>query len=471
MTSQSAAALPGSDDNHASSAGGTQSVALRTGIWHNDRQIELAFPASWDVQTFWPATPEALTEDEIRQRIESPIGQPPVRELAQGKKRPCIVTDDLSRPTPVCRVMPFILEQFAEAGVSRADIRIVVGTGTHGHQDPHSIASKLGKEAVQCQIMIHDDLKNTKRIGKTSFGTPVFVNRDVLDCDLIIGVGGVYPQHTTGFGGGGKLALGILGRRSITGLHYTHLAVGGKYEIDNDFRRDVTEMARMIGLDTMYTLHINAHLEMVNLMCGDHYSYYPEAAAFSHDRFLAPVADDADVVIANAYPLDISFTFMRKAYKPLVAAPRSAMKIVIASAYEGVGHHGLFQHVRRPRTLSYRVLSLWLDEDEVDLVASLRVTGLSKKLLGRVRRKLFSRPKATPARRSTADGKVKAIPRNTDHLWVLHTDPTDAGMPDVDGMTILHDWNDVVEAIRQRHPDDHVKVRIYPCAPLQTFEN
>ena len=141
------------------------------------------------------------------------------------------------------------------------------------------------------------------------------------------------------------------------GLHYTHPGVGGKYIIDNDFRKDVTEMAKMIGLDNIYTLHVNALMDVVSLMAGDHYSYYPEAATFSHDRFLAPIVEDnTDIVIANAYPLDISFTFMRKGYKPLVAAPRSVMKIMIASAYEGVGYHGLFQHITPSRTLKLRLL-------------------------------------------------------------------------------------------------------------------
>ena len=103
----------------------------------------------------------------------------------------------------------------------------------------------------------------------------------------MIGIGGVYPQHTVGFGGGSKLALGVLGRKSIMHLHYGHASVGGTYNINNDFRRDVTEIAQMIGLNTVYTLHVNAHLELVNLMCGDHFSYYPHAARFSRERYRA----------------------------------------------------------------------------------------------------------------------------------------------------------------------------------------
>ena len=446
-------------------------VEVRTGIWDDDKLVKLTFPDSWDVKTYWPDTPAPLTDEQLKKIIESPTGQPPLRELAKGKKKPCIIIDDLSRPTPTYKVLPYLLSHFSDAGITAGEVKIIVGTGTHGHQDEKSLRNKLGDQAMdQCQVIVHDDLEHVKKIGKTSFGTPVFVDRDVLDCDFKIGIGGVYPQHTTGFGGGGKLALGILGRRSIMGMHYTHPAVGGKYIIDNDFRRDVTEMARMIGLDTIYTLHVNALMEVVSLMAGDHYAYYPEAAAFSHDRFLAPAAEDTvDVVIANAYPLDISFTFMRKGYKPLVAAPRSAMKIMLASAHEGVGHHGLFQHMKPPRILKVRLLYRKL--------AALGFKKIITKIFNRVKIK-FTKKITTQSKKNTkssdqsqTNDMVTAIPRNTDHFWVYRTSSSDTKLPDVGNMTVMHNWQDVLNEIVSQKGNKKLVVRIYPCAPLQTLRS
>ena len=86
-------------------------VTLRTGIWHDDRPLPLAFPAHWDVQCHWPHTPPPLSDDDIRHRIEHPVSQPPLRTLARGRRRVGIITDDLSRPTPVHRILPFLMEQ------------------------------------------------------------------------------------------------------------------------------------------------------------------------------------------------------------------------------------------------------------------------------------------------------------------------------------------------------------------------
>ena len=52
----------------------------------------------------------------------------------------------------------------------------------------------------------------------------MLVNRHVAAADYVIGIGGAYPQNSTGFGGGAKFALGVLGRRSIVNLHYGYTA-------------------------------------------------------------------------------------------------------------------------------------------------------------------------------------------------------------------------------------------------------
>ena len=438
-----------------------QHVELRTGIWHEDRALPLAFPARWEVRCHWPRTPPPLDEAEIRRRLAEPVGQPPLRELARGRRRVGIITDDLSRPTPVHRILPFLLEELSAAGIGRDQVRIVVGTGTHGAQDRASLRRKLGPAADGCEVLVHDDLHHTRRIGKTSFGTPVHVNRDVLECDLLVGIGGVYPQHTTGFGGGGKLALGVLGRRSIVGLHFGHPSMGGRYVVDNDFRRDVTEMAQMMGLKTLYAVHIDAHSRIVNLFAGDYLRYYDEAARFSLEAYRAPLPTGADVVIANAYPLDTSLTFMRKSYKPLAEAPRETMKIIIASAHEGLGHHGLFQHVRPSRLM--RVQRLYRR------LLAMGPRQAARKVAARVARRL--RPAPAPA--APAGGQSpqpKAIPRNTDHLWLYCTSDMAPRLPAVDGMTVLDGWDQVLAAIRGRYPGrEDLKVELYPCAPLQTF--
>ena len=158
-----------------------QKVELRTGIWYSDRLIALSFPDSWDVVTHWPDSLTPLTHQDILRIINSPVGQPPLHEAAKNKKRPVIIVDDLSRPTPVFKIMPFILEELNAAGIPSRDIRILVATGTHGIQDNTALVNKIGQESLRsCELIIHNDRRDTKFIGKTSFRTPVYVNKEVI---------------------------------------------------------------------------------------------------------------------------------------------------------------------------------------------------------------------------------------------------------------------------------------------------
>lgn len=433
-----------------------QEVELRTGVWYHDRAIRLTFPESWDVKTYWPETPLPLTEQEIRAQINLPVGQPPLRELAKGKRRPVVVIDDLARPTPVFRIMPYLLEEFRSAGISPGEVQILVATGTHGDQDREALRNKIGREAFEgCRLVIHNDQQGTKWVGKTSFGTPVFVNRTVLEGDLIVGVGGVYPQHTTGFGGGGKLALGILGRKSITHLHFSHKGVAGTYNIDNNFRKDLTEIARMIGLNTIFTLHTNAQLELVHLLCGDHFSYYPEAAAFSKVKYTAPLPDDADVVIVNTYPSDISYTFARKAMKPIRCAPPHATRILIGSIHEGIGRHGLFQQGVSEKIKAYKALYRRISVMEPRVIFSKIVKNLFFRRGGRSAQANIPATSSAPPER----------------LWLYRPKGPTAPIQSLPGLSVVREWEEILEVIHLEYPGkERLKVRIYPCGSLQCLD-
>lgn len=429
-----------------------QEFELRTGVWYNDRSVKITFPNEWDVKAYWPDTPPPLTDDEIRVRLASPVGQPPLRQMASGKTRPVVIVDDVTRPTPVSKVWPFLLEDFKAAGIAPEQITVLVATGTHGPPEDAALAAKLGAPVMEsCRVIVHNDLENTKLIGKTSFNTPVYINRELIDADLIIGVGGVYAQHSTGFGGGGKLALGVLGRQSIRHLHFGHGSVGGSYNIDNDFRRDVTEIALMIGLKSIVTVHINARMEIVSLMAGDYTAYYRDAAEFSLERYEAPRPEDADVVIANAYPSDISYTFMRKANKPILAAPAGATKIMVASNHAGMGHHGLYPQGKDPRWLKYK--ELW------DRISIMKPRVIASKIL----KKLFLHQKSTYIYDAES-----ATPPTDATIWIYTPEGGRRDLPPLKGVKIIGNWDEILDAIRKDHPSkERIKVRIYPCASLQ----
>jgi len=433
---------------------------LRTGAWYGDRPLALEFPPHWEVTVFWPATPPPLTDEQILERLEQPVGQPPVRQLAQGKSRPLVIVDDLTRPTPAGRVFPLLLRQFQAAGIAPANVTVLMAKGAHGRPASDAIARKVGPEAASCRLLVHDYRHNLAFIGRTSFGTPVHVNRAVLTSDFVIGIGGVYPQHSTGFGGGSKLALGVLGKRSIIRLHYCHPSGEGSYDIDNDFRRDLDEIARMIRLTSMISVHVDANRDVVRLVSGDHHAYYRDAVAFSREAFRAALPGEADVVLSNAYPVDVSLTFMRsKGMTPLYHAASGASRILISANSEGIGYHGLFPFINGPPF-----------QRQLHLARRVSAMGPGT-ALGKVARRV--------ARRLAASRKPHPTEQPRLPIWLYTPQRGLGSLPapvrlwegSSEMLAPVSSWPEALERVqREQRNREGLRVAVYPCAPLQVLD-
>ncbi|HET9180166.1 MAG TPA: lactate racemase domain-containing protein [Terriglobia bacterium] len=437
---------------------------LRTAAWYGDREIRLDFPPSWEVKVLSPDTPPPLTEQEIIEKLEHPVNQPSFRKICEGKSRPAIIVDDLNRPTPAGRVVPLLLQRFREAGIPAQNVTVVMATGTHGQPMPDAMLKKIGPEAASsCRLVAHDCFRDVKRIGRTTLGTPVFVNQNILDCDLVIGVSGIYPNHTAGFGGGSKLALGILGIRSIYHLHFRHLpASWGGDAVRQPIRRELDEIAGMIGMKTVISLMIDSHREVIQIYCGDPREYFHEAVAYGRNIFRACHPPDADVIIANTYPDDLSLTMARmKGFVPLRHPGNGASKVAIASCSEGPGLHNIFPFVNLPphyrtRHMLRRLSVISLDE-------------LSAKGRSYLKRKFWDRT----GKMRIADATSNGNSHHTNHpVWLYRPGNQTERLPSsAPGINLVNNWSAVVEAVqREQAGKDRLKVLLYACAPLQVPE-
>src|SRR5579863_8178173 len=209
-------------------------LSMPSGMWYGNGSLDLEYPANWDVSVLQPETPREMTTAEIVSTLERPTGQPPLREMCSGARRPVIIIDDVNRPTPVAAILPILISHFRQAGIPARDVSIVLATGAHAAPQMESVRSKVGEVAATCRTVVHDCNRDLIRLGNTSFGTPVLVNKVVAASDFVIGIGGIYPNYTAGFGGGSKLTLGVLGFRSILSLHHSHTGAGRGLRAERD---------------------------------------------------------------------------------------------------------------------------------------------------------------------------------------------------------------------------------------------
>ena len=285
-------------------------VRFRINAFRTDEEIEFTFPSGWDITECRMAGHDkpALSDDEMRSALQNTIGTPRLREMAKGAKKVCILFDDIPKPTPTSRIIPFVLEELHSGGVTDDQIRFLCAPGTHRPLIYPEMVAKLGRDVVEkYPIYNHSIWENLVDMGKTSRGTPVHINREFASCDLRLAVGSILPHSGAGFGGGAKIILpGISGIETIA-YHHNNLRINselGRVE-DNTFRLDIEEAARLAGLHFKVDTILNNRREVIGLFAGDFVAEHRVAVKLAAQVYRTETVKDVDVVVANSYPDEV----------------------------------------------------------------------------------------------------------------------------------------------------------------------
>ena len=292
-----------------------QRVRLPQLAWYENNQVELRFPPSWEIAVCYMKGHRrpALTGKKIRAAFSNPIGTEPIRKLARGKKEVAILFDDMSRPTRVAELVPYVLEELKEAGVRDGAIRFIAATGAHGALTRLDFRKKLGEDVLsRFPVYNHNPYENCTFLGNTSNGTPISINSEFMSCDFKIGIGGILPHPLTGFGGGGKIVMPGVALIDSMYAHHSSLimkvltegrdpGIGLASFENNVMRLDIVEAARMAGLDVTIDTVINGRGQTAGLFVGEHEAAHAEGVKLAREVYATEPVENSDIVVLNAY--------------------------------------------------------------------------------------------------------------------------------------------------------------------------
>lgn len=289
-------------------------VKIPSHAWYEDKPLKLTFPDNWKVHRckMEAEINRSMSTKEIKQAINKPLGSQPLNKLADKANEVVIIFDDMTRPTKTYQYAPVILEILHRAGIPKDNIRFIIAPGTHGTFGRRDFVKKLGNEIVcDYQVYNHNPYEMLDYLGKTSFECPVWVNSEVMACDLKIGIGTVLFHRLTGLSGGGKLiSPGVAG---IETIKFNHGNIGGfgpgltpnkttgylRY-IDNEMRLDTEEAAKMAGLDFKIDTVLNLNRDPIELYAGD-FVRTQRAAGKSVLKWHLTESPKADIVVIGSY--------------------------------------------------------------------------------------------------------------------------------------------------------------------------
>lgn len=303
------------------------------------------------------------TELEIIQAaLANPIGSPRLAEIVKPGERVCVVIPDITRVWQRTDLfLPLIVEELAQGGVQDKDIIFICALGTHRRQTAEEHRLLLGpKLADRFTVIDHDchDRTNLVYCGETSFGTPVWLNKQAMECDHLVLTGGIVYHFLAGWSGGKKYVLpGISSYETVMANHALslnpvrgqgpHPEVRSGNDATNLIHLDMLEAAGLANPAFIFNV-VTAEGRIAGAVAGHYQLAHDQGRAMVDAIDGVTIQEKADLVIASAggSPKDVN---LYQSIKTLINA-REATKpggtmIILTESPEGLGGNAEVQEM------------------------------------------------------------------------------------------------------------------------------
>jgi nickel-dependent lactate racemase len=298
---------------------------------------------------------QADLEQLVRQALRAPIEAGPFSAALKPGDRLLLLVDDITRPTPVDRILPIVLE---ELDVERRGIAVTIllALGTHRWMTEPEIEHRLGAEISRRYPVVNHEWNNEAALvdlGTTANGTPIKVNRLIQEADFCIGIGVIVPHNLAGWSGGGKIVQpGICGKETTFRTHLlaARCPSSNLGKLANPVRAEIELVARQTNLKGVLDVVLDAHGRVVSAVSGQSEATHRRGVELARPIYEVPVPALADIVLVSSHPADIDFW---QANKGLYAAEQIVKRggdiILVTPCPEGISSQR--EHVETMRAL------------------------------------------------------------------------------------------------------------------------
>lgn len=297
---------------------------------------------------------------EVERALREPFGTKRLSEIAKPGDNVAIVVDDATRATPSYLIVPPVLDELNNAGVTDGNITVIFGCGTHRPVKPEEMKALLGEETLKRVNTVSHDYraKDLTYLGKTkTFGTKVYVNKAFAEAKLRVLTGDIGLHYYAGYGGGRKSVLpAVSGEETIQRNHAMILHPKARTGVleGNPVHEDMVEAARLAKADFIVNIVTNSKLELVRAFAGDLEQAFYEGVKLVDEMYKVDVERRADIVVLSpgGHPFDID---LYQAYKgvdnALDAVKRGGVIVWVAECSEGHGNNVFYEWMTKFKDL------------------------------------------------------------------------------------------------------------------------
>ncbi len=265
-----------------------------------------------------------------------------LKEFLIKAKTVLVIVNDYTRPTPNYEILKLI-----DGLLKEYEVKYIVACGSHRQPNEKEFRQIFGDfyESHKAEIIVHNADDNTSLffLGKTRFGTPVWLNKAILWADKIITINSVEPHYFAGFTGGRKSFIpGIAGLETITQNH--KLVLNPKAITlnltGNPIHEDMTEITKMIPKQVFsIQLALDANHKLLSIKFGDILKSFYDSIEDAKRIFCIPIKEKADIVITVVqHPYNVNFYQSQKAMENAkLALKENGIIIAVSKCFQGVG--------------------------------------------------------------------------------------------------------------------------------------
>lgn len=325
---------------------------MRLTLAYGKNGLPLELPDAWRATVVEPRYVPGLPDPAaaLTAALRQPIAAPPLREVVRSGQRVGVVFSDITRATPHELILPAVLDELAH--VPREKITLFNALGTHRPNTDTELRGMIGGLLDEYRLVQNNAFDPTTqvRLGVTSRGHEIWLNREIAACDVKILTGFIEPHFFAGFSGGGKALMpGMAGLRTVLGNHDAGMiaAPNATWGVThgNPIWEEVMEAARIAGGAFLVNVTLNRDKAITGIFAGDLHAAHAAGCAFAKQMAMVGTPQPFDIVITtnSGYPLDLN---LYQAVKGMSAAsqvvkPGGAI-IIAAECWDGIPDHGLY---------------------------------------------------------------------------------------------------------------------------------
>ncbi|HEX7395570.1 MAG TPA: nickel-dependent lactate racemase [Anaerolineaceae bacterium] len=314
-------------------------------------QVEL--DDRWNVQfvepRFAPGLPDPFQA--LVEALRSPIGSAPLAALVKPHDQVGIIVNDITRATPTPIMLKAVLQEISY--IPSENITIFIALGTHRPNTLEELSTMIGEEFATGYRIVQNnafDPATQVHLGQTSQGHDIWINGELMKCNVKILTGFIEPHFFAGFSGAGKAVMpGMAGIETILCNHCAQniahpLATWG-HTWGNPIWEEVREVALKAQSTFLLNVTLNRAKEITAIFAGDLDAAHTQGVEYARQTAMVRVEQPFDIVVTtnSGYPLDLN---LYQAVKGMSAAAQVVRQegaiLSAAECWDGIPSHGLF---------------------------------------------------------------------------------------------------------------------------------